>query len=127
MLSDKTISLATGPNFAVLTTLMPDGQPQSHVMWVGYDGEGLTINTEIHRRKMKNIEADPRVTVVVIDKEDPYSFAEVRGRVTEVVRGAAARQDIDDLSEKYLGKKYPNDIQSERVILRITAEREIVH
>lgn len=124
MLSEKTIALAQGPNFAVLTTMMPGGVPQSHVMWVDADDEHLLINTEIHRRKYRNVMSNPIATVVIIDRDDPFSFAEVRGRVVGTVGGQDARDHIDKLSLKYLGKMYSNPIQSERVILRIAPDRE---
>ena len=127
MLHDQVRALAEGPNFAALTTLMPDGQPQTHVMWVGCDDEHLVINTEVHRRKFKNVEADPRVTVAIWDADNPYSFVEVRGRVVDTVTGDEARGNIDALSQKYIGRDYASDIQSERVILRIAPDRQVIH
>ena len=38
-----------------------------------------------------------------------------------------ARASIDALAQKYWGRDYDNEIQSERVILRIAADRQIVH
>jgi len=125
MLHDQVRALAEGPNFAALTTLMPDGQPQTHVMWVGCDDEHLVINTEVHRRKFKNVEADPRVTVAIWDADNPYSFVEVRGRVVETITGDAALASINALSEKYTGGEYKPVIESERVILRIAADRQV--
>ncbi|HVB05333.1 MAG TPA: PPOX class F420-dependent oxidoreductase [Acidimicrobiales bacterium] len=124
MLDEAVRALAQGKNFAVLTTLLPSGQPQSQVMWVHADDDDVLINTELHRQKFHNIEHDPRATVTIVDAANPYHYAEVRGRVTEVVRGEAARRHIDELSEKYLGHPYQNAIQSERVILKITPERQ---
>ena len=54
-LDNKTIQMASGPNYAALTTLFNDGVPQTHVMWVDTDGENILINTEIHRFKYKNV------------------------------------------------------------------------
>ena len=118
--------LASGPNFAVLTTILPGGQPQAHVMWVDCDDEHVLINTEIHRQKFRNIKRDPRVTVAIWDLKNPYRFVEVRGKVEETVAGQPARDHIDLLSMKYHGKPY-NDraIQSERVILKIAPSRTI--
>ena len=126
MLHDKTKALAAGKNFAVLTTLLSDGTPQSHVMWVSADDTHLYINTELHRQKFKNVERDPRATVTIVDAEDPYCFVEVRGRVVETVGGQAARDHIDELSVRYFGRPYSNKITSERVILKIEPERELV-
>lgn len=123
---DTTHALATAKNFAVLTTLMPDGQPQTQVMWVDSDGEHILINTEIHRQKYRNAERDPRVTVTILPEGRPYSYVEVRGRVVEWVTGPEARDHIDALSRKYVGSDYGNPIQSERVILKIAPDREFV-
>ena len=124
MLDPKVTALAKGANFAALTTLLPDGQPQTHVMWVDCDEEHVLINTEIHRRKYKNVMANPIATVTIIDRDNPFSFVEVRGRVVDTVGGQEARDHIDRLSEKYLGTLYSNPIQSERVILKIAPDRE---
>lgn len=116
--------LATGPNFAALTTLFPDGQPQTQVMWVDADDDHILINTEVHRAKFHNVERDPRVSLLIWDLDNPYRYAEVRGRVTGVVRGSAARAHIDACSLRYRGQPYdPERIQTERAILRITPDR----
>lgn len=125
MLHDKVRALAEGPNFAAFTTLMPSGQPQTHVMWVGCDDEHLIINTEVHRRKFKNVQADPRVTVAIWDAESAYTFVEVRGRVVETITGADALDSINALSRKYTGGDYTPEIQSERVVLRIAPDRQV--
>ncbi len=125
MLQDKIKKLAQGANYGTITTLLRDGSPSTHVMWVDADDDHMLINTEVHRAKFKNVQRDPRVSVAVWDAENPYSYVEVRGRVVETMTGPQARQHIDDLSVKYKGKPYdPNAIQSERVILRIAPERQ---
>jgi PPOX class probable F420-dependent enzyme len=120
------LELARGQNFAALTTLLPGGHPQTQVMWVDANGQHLLINTEVHRQKFRNIERDPRVTVTIWDKEDPYRFVEVRGEVVENVKGQEARDHIDELSQKYRGKPYQPRIQSERVVLRIAPSRQVI-
>ena len=120
MVSDELRALATGGNFATLTTLLPDGRPAAQVMWVDCDDEHVLINTELHRQKFKNVEGDRRVVVCIWDRDDPYHYVEVRGEVVEVVRGDPARHHIDELAMRYFGRLYDGEsIQSERVILRI--------
>ena len=120
MLSKKIRDFAEGPNFAVLTTLMPDGQPAGQVMWIDCDDEVLLINTEIHRQKFRNIQRDRRVTVAIWRRGDPYDYVEIRGRVVETVGGGPARRHIDKLALKYFDRLYDSRIiESERVILRI--------
>lgn len=122
-LDDDIRTLATGRNFAAFTTLFADGQPQTHVMWVDADEDHILINTEVHRAKFRNAEQDPRVTVTIWDVDNAYRYAEVRGRVTEVVTGSEAREHIDACSHRYLDKPYPATIESERAMLRITPDK----
>jgi PPOX class probable F420-dependent enzyme len=105
---------------------MPDGHPQTQVMWIDADGNHLLINTEVHRQKFKNVQRDPRVTITIWDKEDPYSFVEVRGEVVEQAKGPEARGHIDELSRKYHGRPYTTPIRSERVVLRIAPLRQVI-
>ena len=120
------LELARGQNFAALTTLLPGGHPQTQVMWVDANEQHLLINTEVHRQKFRNVERDPRVTVTIWDKEDPYRFVEVRGEVVEKVKGMEAREHIDKLSHKYRGKPYQTPIRSQRVVLRIAPSRQVI-
>jgi PPOX class probable F420-dependent enzyme len=116
------VQLATGKNFAAFTTLMPDGQPQTQIMWVHADADHLYINTEPDRQKFRNVERDPRVTVTVFDGENPYAYVEARGRVVETQKGAPAAAHIDELSEKYMGEPYAAGTDN-RVILTIDVDR----
>ncbi len=123
-LDDAVRELATGSNLAALTTLFPDGQPQTQLMWVDADEDHVLINTEVHRAKFRNVQRDPRVTVTIWPKDDPYRYVEVRGRVTGIVQGPAARDHIDACAQRYFGRDYDaGQIESERAILRITPDR----
>ncbi len=116
-------AFATAKNFAALTTLAADGQPSTHMMWIDADDDHLIVNTETHRQKFKNMSADPRVCVTVIDVDNPYRYIEARGRVTGIVHGDEARRHIDEASRRYTGGDYAPEIQSERVICKITVDR----
>ena len=116
----KLRDLAQADNFAALTVNLASGRAMTQVMWVDADDDHVLINTEVHRAKFRAVERDPRVTVMIWDKNDPYSYGEVRGDVVETVRGPEARAHIDALSRKYRDRDYdPGDIHSERVMLRI--------
>ena len=81
-LSDATLALLDGRNYAVLATVNPDGSPQTSVMWVGRDGHDLLFSTVEGRVKHRNMRRDPRVSVTVIDSSDPENYVELRGRVS---------------------------------------------
>lgn len=126
MIEEKVKELAQGPNFATISTILPSGHIQTNVMWVDADDEHIMMNTEVHRQKYKNLEREPRTTVVIWDRENAYRFAEVRGKVVDRVTGPDARAHIDKLSRKYTGRDYNEKmIQTERVILKIAPDRQI--
>ncbi|HLX77574.1 MAG TPA: pyridoxamine 5'-phosphate oxidase family protein [Acidimicrobiales bacterium] len=127
MLEAEVNDLASGANFAALTTMLPNGRPMTHVMWVDTDGERLLFNTEVHRRKYLNLQANPVVAVAIIDAGNPYHYVEVRGEVVEEVRGPVAREHIDALSRKYSGAPFSAPITSERVILKVEPRRQRVN
>lgn len=125
MLDQKIQDLARGKTFAAVTTLGRDGTPMTQPMWVDTDGDHLLVNTEVHRQKFVNLQRDPRVTVALWDVQNPYSYAEVRGKVVDTKTGPEAKDHIDRLAQKYMGvDEYPMEIQSERVIVKIDADRQ---
>jgi PPOX class probable F420-dependent enzyme len=127
MLDPVIRDLARGKNFGSISFHLSDDAIGTHVMWVDADDEHVLINTEVHRAKYKAMAADPNVTVVVWSSESPYAYAEVRGKVTSEVSGPEARAHIDALSQKYTSADYSAEVKSERVILRITPDRQRTH
>ena len=95
--------LLEGRTYAVLSTVMPDGQPQSTVVWCDVDGDCLLINTMRGFRKEKNMRANPRVTLLAYEQRNPLRSLEVRGTVVEMTE-AGALEHLDRLSMKYIGR-----------------------
>lgn len=93
--------------FAHLSTLMPDGSPQTSPVWVDHEGGMIVINSAKGRRKDRNIEADARVAVSITDPENSYRCLMVRGKVVKTsTEGADAH--IDAMAKKYMGvDEYP--------------------
>ncbi len=115
--------LLDAPHPAVLSTLNPDGSPQSSVVWVSRDGGELLVSTEQGRRKARNILGDPRVGLTVFDLANPYLYVEIRGTAT--VTEDTGRALTVRIAEEYLGpgggKEYLEaPAEDVRVIVRIT-------
>jgi PPOX class probable F420-dependent enzyme len=121
-LSEPTVRLLDGRNYAVLATVNRDGSPQTSVVWVGRDGADLLFSTLEGRVKHRNMVRDPRVSVTVIDSADPENYVELRGRVT-ISRDV--RRSLDTrLSWKYDGKDPGEDRPGAvRVVVRMTVEK----
>jgi PPOX class probable F420-dependent enzyme len=94
------------PFYGAVTTLRPDGSPHTTVVWVDVDDQGVMFNTAAGRAKVRHLERDPRVSLIVIDSSDPYRWLAVSGRAELTTE--AAEEQIDKLAKKYLGKdEYP--------------------
>lgn len=114
------------PVYAVVTTVLPDGQPQSTVIWVDYDGQHVLFTTAQGRQKAKNLAANPKVTVMLVDPHNPYRWLEVRGMVEEAATEGAA-DHIEAMSWKYMNqryyggynKKYTSRNQETRILYKI--------
>lgn len=122
-LSDRVRALFDGKNFAVLSTLEPDGRPQSTVVWVQRDGDAVVLALPKSRRKIANLSRDPRTTVVVFDADDPYASAQVQG--TASLEDDPDGTVVDELSHKYTGGPYPGFAgpNPRWVTARITADK----
>jgi PPOX class probable F420-dependent enzyme len=109
--------------FASLATNMPDGHPQVTPVWVDIDGDHVIVNSAKGRQKDRNLRRDPRVSLAIIDPDNPYRYLEIRGRVDEITEDGADAH-IDKMAKKYLGvDKYPYRQPSEvRVMYRIQPE-----
>ena len=119
-LAERVIKLIDGKNFAYLATLLPDGSPHVTPMWVDHEGDMLLMNTAIGRIKQRNITRDPRVSITIVDSNNPYDRIVIHGRVvSQAEQGADAH--IDKLAKKYTGaNKYQKASPTEkRIIIKI--------
>jgi PPOX class probable F420-dependent enzyme len=112
--------------FATLSTINPDGAPQSTVIWVKRDGDDVLFSTIRGRRKTKNMERDPRVAICMFDPKDPYEFVEIRGRVELTEENG--RDLIQELSQRYDGVDFTDEPPEViRVICRVRADKAATH
>lgn len=96
------VDLADCPPVAALTTVMPDGQPQTTAVWCDYDGALVRVNTMRGFRKEKNMRRNPRVTLLCFDPHEPLRSLEIRGWVEEMTEDGAM-EHLDGLSQRYTG------------------------
>ncbi len=123
------LDLLLRPICGVLTTMLPDGQPQSSLVWLDYDGECARANTSLERRKGRNMQANPKVSLLVVDPDNTSRFIQVRGDAELLAEGAI--EHLDRLTRTYTdharfyGFVYPEERRAHetRVIVRIHAKR----
>lgn len=116
MLTPTQLEFFDEPYFAVVTTLRPDGSPQSTMVWVERDGDVITFNTAYGRTKPSNLERDSRVSLLAF-APDAYHWIAVDGRAELTTDGA--EEQIDRLSRKYDGKPWSYVEGQRRVSVRM--------
>jgi PPOX class probable F420-dependent enzyme len=91
------------PPVAALTTVMPDGYPQTSVVWCDFDGTYVRVNTMRGFQKERNMRRNPLVTLLCYDPRQPLRYLEVRGSVAEMTEEGAGPH-LDALASKYAGR-----------------------
>jgi PPOX class probable F420-dependent enzyme len=133
ILTEPIVKFFRGKNFGFLGTVNKDGSPQVTPTWIDIiekeeneDGheEIILINTAMDRLKQKNVSRDPRVSISIVDEDNPYSMVTIKGRVVEQTT-KGADEHIDKLAKRYLdADRYPAHSPSvKRIILKVKPEK----
>lgn len=126
---DSHLDLLTRPLHGVLTTMGADGQPQSSLVWVDVDNKVAVVNTTLERQKGRNMRANPKVSLLIVDPENTSRYIQIRGDAELTTEGAL--DHLDALTRKYTrhpafyGYVYPVEQRARetRVVCRIRARR----
>lgn len=105
---------------AHVATIGPKGEPQNNPVWFGWDGEYLKFSQTKVRQKLRNVRRDPRISLSIVDPEDPLRYLEVRGEVVRIEEDPDL-DFINEMAKKYMGvDRYPfHQPGEERVVLYI--------
>ena len=132
LIPDSYRDLIDGPVHVSFATTMPDGQPQMSIVWADFDGENVLISTTLERQKGKNMQANPKVNVLLIDPKNGARFLEIRGEVAGYTQDGAitlvnkqTRAYSNDKKSLYYGDIYPEEQQEKetRVIFKIAPKK----
>jgi PPOX class probable F420-dependent enzyme len=125
-LPDLAKRLIDSKTFATIATINPDGSPQNSVIWIKREGDTVVFSTILGRRKTRNMERDPRVSILLFDPQDPYVYVEIRGMVSMVKDGGP--ELIEELSQRYDGKPFrEKNPANVRVVCRVTTTKIVIH
>jgi PPOX class probable F420-dependent enzyme len=122
---EKFHDLFSRPILCALTTINPDGQPHTVPVWCDFDGEHVRVNAPITTKKARNLQRNTKLSVLVLDPQNPGHWIEIQGHVGEARDEAhGAIEHINKLSEKYTGNPVyqgNNRNRSERMMYVIEA------
>lgn len=128
-ISQKAKNLIQGNYLADLVSLMPDGSPHIAPVWYKYDGKNYLILTEPNTTKVRNINNDGRVAILVSTPSPPYAYVMVKGRGE--ISESNHSELLTELSIKYLGetegKEYADKmlVSSEFVLITLVPNKII--
>jgi PPOX class probable F420-dependent enzyme len=123
VLTDLARELLAGANFASVATTNPDGSPQQTVVWLGERDGRVVFSTVRGRAKERNLLLDPRISVLVLDAEDPYRFVTISGTAT--LEDEGADDLINEMSLKYTGRAWVERAKNPRVNVVIDVARVV--
>jgi PPOX class probable F420-dependent enzyme len=92
-------------DFATLATVGPDGRPQLTEVWFLAEGDTVRVSLNTTRQKMKNLLANPAVSLFLLDLTNPYHYLEIRG-------DAEIEPDDDYAFADQVGAKYGSDLRN---------------
>lgn len=120
---DNARSLFEGRPVAFVTTVRPDGFLSTNPMAVLLDGDLIRLSTVTSRKKFRNLLADDRITVCIIQTSNANRYIEVRGRA--IIEPDTDRAFIDQIARRYMdAERYPFDRPGdERVVITVIAEQ----
>jgi PPOX class probable F420-dependent enzyme len=112
--------------YPVLAVSSADGAPSQSVMWFDLDPDdpdAILMNTMVRRLKYRQLQADPRVSLLF---EDGLKWVAMRGTVELDASFEPALAHIQQLARRYAGnpERYAGQ---ERVIIRMKVEKVIRH
>ncbi|MEA3501468.1 MAG: PPOX class F420-dependent oxidoreductase [Actinomycetota bacterium] len=118
MIPDTHLDILDKKAFASIATIGPNGEPQNNPIWFGWDGSNVRFSQTTTRQKYRNMRSDPRVSLSILDPDDPYRYVEIRGTVVDVEEDPDLAF-INSMAHKYLGlDRYPwHQPGDERVVI----------
>ncbi len=98
-------------HFAVLGTSNASGSPHLTVMWYLLDGDEIVFNTAAGRAKERNLQRDPRVSLLVY-ADNGYAYIRVDGSVRIATDHETTQRDIRRLASRY----YADEARVEKAV-----------
>ena len=108
----------------VLGTIGASGRPQLSATWFLAEGDTVKISLNTARQKVKNLQADPKASFLILAPDNPYKYVELRG-------DAEVTADDDYSFADKLGAKYGANLRERdqpgevRVVVTIKPARVV--
>jgi len=88
---------------AMVGTIGKRGEPQVTPLWFLWDGQRVRMSLVDGRQKLRNLQRNPLISVVIVDPARPTYYLELRGRIDDLV------PDPELALEKTIARKYTGE------------------
>lgn len=100
------------PIAVTLGLISPDGRIGLTPMWFDYEGDKVLVNTASHRRKCEWIRRNPKLTILIVNPDNPYHWVQLKCTVEREERewesgGERVTRQLDKIWTKYTGNPPP--------------------
>lgn len=120
---ERAHDILRGTPIAFVTTMRPDGHMSTNPVAMTFDGGRVRFSTVRSRKKTRNLEADDRITLCIVQTDNFNRYVEIRGRA--VLEDDEDRSFIDGIAKRYMdAERYPFDRPGdERVTVTVIPEQ----
>lgn len=102
---DSHLDLLNDPVVVTLTTIAENGDPYSIVTWKRWDGECIRITSDAGTRKHRNIVANAKVAVLVLDPKNTQRYLSIGGIVEDIVATGVV-EELDKQTQHFTGHEH---------------------
>ena len=114
------------PHIAVVATSGPKGKPHAMPIWYLWRDGAVLFHTGADSKKMRNLRADPRISIVVDSKTAPYKAVVIDGTASGEAGDRALAEEIaiHYLGER-AGRRYAEHTGDPGTLVRVRVKRVI--
>ena len=108
------------PITMTLGMIGPDSRPSLTPMWFDHEDGKVLVNTASHRAKCEWIRKNPRLTVLLVNPENPYHWVQIKCTVEKELReweagGDYVTRQLDRIWTKYTGNPPPYGLRDPEI------------
>ena len=105
-------ALLDRPVTVIIAVTGPDGRVGLTPMWFDYEGDKILVNTASHRPKCDWIRKNPKLTLLLVNPDNPYHWVQFKCTVESEERevdagGERVTRQLDKIWTKYTGNPPP--------------------
>jgi PPOX class probable F420-dependent enzyme len=115
------LPLLAGGALGHLATISPAGLPQVNPVWFLWENDRLLFSVKPETVKYRNLRANPRVAMSILDPADNYRYLELRGEVIDFTLFTDLTF-VNRLAQKYTGADFRSGVAGEeryRITIRV--------